>query len=362
MRPPTLVKLADKAGPFPVVEVGSNSGKRIITVFGFTHGYQDDFRNYGKEVSAMMDREIARFRQGDYILVEGYETEIGRRVYEKVSGKSGEDLNPADHIEEALIKGRSRLRLSERFEWYTMFPLNESDLRLIQALGDAKSQGVAEDITDMMKSIGLEGDLEDFFRMTCVDLDTVRMWKERDVESMVRISGRPEEDVRQYIEMKTTFRSLMAARTALWRSELMDVKLFVGCLHAGEVVHFLTDDKAEKRYADSLPEHLHEVFLRNERYNLEIIRIFHNTHEQALDKKLLPLYLRWLAYKTQEMEYNLNPSRSLDFGDYRKQVISMMMRTERDDPCICHSGEDFGNCCAHLLDGFLAVEALCGGK
>ena len=343
---------------FPVIERLSNHGqRRIIRVFGFTHGYNGDFQKYSVENKAAISRAINRFGREDYLLVEGYETDLAKRAFEKKTGGAEsfpEDLK--DHMEKNLISLYDRLRFCERFEWYAIFASTEEELRL-RDIGRS-SLTFTDGIRMAYSQDEAQQKIRELFDCFEFSKELIIAIKEHEIKNLIRLSGLPEETVRIYIEKSSTFRSLLAARTALWRSELMDVNLFMGILHAAEIVEFLTNQNQVDQYVSCLPERLKYVYSLNEFYQGEITRIFKQKQLEAIRENLLPIFLRWLAYKVYEAEYGLNPAMTLDYSEYRAVVIGVMKKTGRNDPCICFSGEKFKKCCGPSLDLFLKVESL----
>ncbi|MEW6036016.1 MAG: hypothetical protein AB1529_05365 [Candidatus Micrarchaeota archaeon] len=338
------------SGRFPAIERESATGRRTITVFGFMHGHGGEFKKYGGDAANAIDAAVSQFAPLDYILAEGYETELAEGALAKKTGKA-ERLGIRDYIAESLIDDRPRLRFCERFEWHSIFPWDEAEQVLIDAEARGRAQGSAIDLTDAIRLAyapeETERMLADFFQCTWIDRMTVEEMKRIETESLRRVSGLPEGAVRQYVEKRTTFKSLLAARTAHWRAELLDTRLFVGVLHAAEAAEFLANPGAAADYADSLPEGLRAIYDTNEAYQRLITKQCLGRAEQAVSMKFLPLYLRWLAYKVYEYEYGIGSG--VDYSEYRKMLADVLRNMGRDESCACFSGEKFGMCCESLL-------------
>jgi len=350
-----------EAGRFPVLERMSGGSKRAITLIGFTHGHGGEFLHWPTEAKAAVADAVSRFKQDDYVLAEGYDDSLAAKAFEKVMNGRKLGHKPKDHVDAALLAAYPRLRFSERFEWFTLFPGSKEELSVIHAIDAAKADGRLMDATEAMKKFMPEKEsreaLKQLFECTFITREEANEIKEAEIRGTVERTGLPENAVRFYMEGRTTLRSCIAARTALWRSELMDVKLFMGVLHSGEMVEFLTDPEAAARYVAGLPEGLKRTYENNEFYQSAITGEFRGFGLQALSRRLFPIFLRWVAYRVYDAEYGLNPGACFDFSDYRKTVMGIMQGTGRNDPCFCFSGKKFKNCCGPLSDALRAIGA-----
>jgi len=340
-------------GGFPTVQTkGSDGSVRRIRMIGFVHGQGDDFQRFGGARKAALDKAIRDMKRGEYVLAEGFETSLGRAALEAM-GHEGEVPDPQDHMQSALLDHQTRLRFAERFEWYTMFPQTEGELRVIQALDKARSQGDISDITEIIRRDEGECGLRRFFSGGDIPLDLVREMKEKEIRTIKTVTGLPEEDARLYVETKTTFRSFLAARTAEYRSIAMDTTLFMGALHSSEVISFLRHPDAMQAYVDGLPDALRTIVLTNEAYQKDAVAEFLRHREQAISPRFEHLFMRHIAYKAYGIGFGLG--RAIDLSEYRQELSGLMSALRPDDKCICNSGAAFGRCCAPLLEPLRSI-------
>lgn len=159
-----------------------------------------------------MGREISRFGQDTYVLAEGYEDELGR----KLCGQNGLEYEADDHIAESVLKPWPRLRFAERFEWFDIFPSSETEAKILLAMSEAQAEGRAMDITEAIEKAlpGQEAKkvLRNFFDGTWMSMEEVAWTKEYSIKTTMELAGVPEDVARLHVEKTTTFRSLMAAR------------------------------------------------------------------------------------------------------------------------------------------------------
>lgn len=303
-------------GRFQRLTVNTNGVKRQAVIFGLFHGHGSEFSQQKTETRSAIVKSVQAFRRDHYILAEGYEDELAEKAYKKSTGNELAE-KPRDHIAEGVLSISPKLKLAERFEWHTIFPMTEADARCRQALETAATP------TDVVKQTlppaEARAAVQAMFEETHYDLALVRMIKDHDAKTLVQLTGLPEEDVRLAIERNTTFRSLMAARTALWRAAVMDVRLFMGVLHAAEIVEFMTNPDSVERYVRDMPELLKGYYEANEHYQKGTTQQFLRARDQALHASLEPFFLRWLAYQAYLMEYGLYQG-VLDYTDYRRQL------------------------------------------
>jgi hypothetical protein len=335
-----------KFGKFPKVEVVNSSSRRTITVFGFVHGHNAEFLEYSKETRAAITKAINRFKKDDYILAEGYEDELLGKALEAKHGENYSFKPPADHIRDSLLSQHRRLRFAERWEWYSMFAWREEELILHHIKKTAAS------LTEMLEKLDTEesrGLLRVLFERTKFSKNEIDAMSRLDTETFVNLSGFDHSIVREIIEKDGKLRSLMAARTALWRAQAMDVKLFMGASHANEIVEFLIDSETARRYVEGLPGWLREIYDEHENCQDNIMSIYAGYKRKMLGGRFDALLMRWLAYKVYEAKFGLNSEVVLDFADYRETLLLAMRETGKNERCICSSSASFGLCCMPVM-------------
>ncbi|HID73192.1 TPA: hypothetical protein EYP38_04580 [Candidatus Micrarchaeota archaeon] len=133
--------------------------------------------------------------------------------------------------------------------------------------------------------------------------------------------------------------------------------LFEGMLHSLEIFNFLTDPDRMAKYIEGLDPYLRHVYEQNEVCQQAIADHFKKTIGQALSRKFLPFYMRWLAYKAYDGMYGIEKG-TTDYGKYRKMLIGIMSSMERQEACFCFSGQSYGNCCEPLLNKIQMIQSM----
>ncbi len=339
------VKTGEIESRFPIImRNGRNGGTRRVTVFGISHGYNGDFAKYAKEARAIIDRQTRGERKNDYHLVEGYETDLARKILAIKNDSLGKDEEPQDHIALALSLDAHPVlgRVAERFEWHYPFPHTKEEQTVILAERNATQ------LTDFFKSTAGTPEevatlLREFFEMTSVASSIVEEVKAHETRELAKLTGLPEEAVRKVVEKRTTFRSLLAARTAMWRSELMDTSIYMGSLHADEILRFLTEPGFFAQYVANLTPLLRGIYEKNEMMQESVTTVMRNGGRLMKDvwKRL---FIRWDMYALFECEYDLR-SPTIGFDEFDTEIVRLKRVTGRNDPCFCGSGSKFKKCC-----------------
>lgn len=270
-----------------------------VNIHGFWHGFPG--YNPPKDIARIMTAYINSLKPQDYLLIEGPPYEFGksRIIYEgrlhPVTTQEGVEVRQGTLHNvgiEDTFGGQPNLLISfllqvlksedkgseldlrtELAEFYfNTILFNEVDKKIRSAQLDPAGYNA----TELVKK---------WSNITFVAPEEVEALKQAQINSLEgKVNNVSLEEIALFVEKLQTGRSLLLARTGDYRARALGsypmggkVEQFIGCMHAGEVLRFLKNPEAIKRYLSRTHDDIREVYERNEEMQEQITGAFHSS-------------------------------------------------------------------------------------
>lgn len=262
-----------------------------LQILGFTHEEKP-----ASGIKAALGAQVANFRPEAYLLVEGTAYKLGEEyaihrgqlnpvstegnttVYQGTLPRVGTEyrfLDEADPVRRFLLQIPRIASMKDDFDKRTERP----EFYFTNSLWD----GIDWKIMSVLEAETGKEAIPGLADATFVTPEEAAELKQARIAALDgKIDGVSREELGLFFEKHQIVRSLLMARTAEYRARALgsyplggDVKLFLGCGHAGEALRFLKNPDVVKKYLSGAHETIRDVYEQNEGMQQEITAAFH---------------------------------------------------------------------------------------
>ncbi len=305
---------------FKRVILPRTNSKAKVYVYGFAHGARYAAGSTREVVQALAS-EVGHFHTQDYVMAEGFHNDHAHTLVPNPSPEDLAEEEQLDHIGR-FIKANfpGLLGRAERAEPFYLLIEAMADRRNFRERVDASAQAEAAEQPEAVQAVRGK---------TSLGLDEVSATKSAVAERLKHsVPEASAQEVDQFVEATTTFRSLLMARAAFHRAmaRKTSVRLFCGFLHAEEVARFLERPKFLNEYLRNLSRNFPQLFQLYgvfEQVHGTTTKLF-QTHSKKVAAEHHTQLLKWIAHKAQlhslaQLRDQRQTRFSLDLSEFRPE-------------------------------------------
>jgi hypothetical protein len=276
-------------------------GTPTVHIYGLPHGWQEE-GGLPQNVHTVLNQEAKTFHSKDYVMIEGPNPEHSRRLIEKTGGKKEAKIR---HMMNAKVGTIFKIQVNqaENPEYYMNLEMRvDPNLEINQYMENELNKADWDTINQELNNASTQS----IMSPTAKSVKKIKNnWTQELYRAFKNSTTVSKNHIKQFVEFRTTFRSLLMAQTARSRAETLgnDVRFFTGYLHSDEAAQFIKKPKTVQKYLEGLKKGGHQELLHmyqeQTMINQNIADAFHQTKNRVpIDQH--SAYLQYLAFRLHE--------------------------------------------------------------